>query len=125
MIKLQNNETSKTCRSSWNAGYVAVYDIYSKSTCQVNCFHLAQINACNCRHHLMPRNLKLNVPVCDMQGLLCLNTNFAKISEQRKLCEECMTPCEEYDYKVTLNSTEPAAGKENSDILIDILYEIK
>ena len=73
----------------------------------------------------MPRNAKLNIPVCDIKGLICLTNNYSKIYEQRKLCEECMTPCEEYDYKITSNSLKSQAGKENSDILIDILFEIK
>lgn len=125
MIKKQNNETSKPCRSSWNAGYIAVYDVYSKSTCQVNCYHIAQVNACNCTHHLMPQNIKLTVPVCDLKGLRCLNDNFVKISDQRKICKECQSPCEEYDYKITSNSLKTQDKKQNSDILLDILFEIE
>lgn len=125
MIKLQNNETSKNCRSSWDAKHVAVYDIYSKSTCHVNCYHIAQVNVCNCTHHLMPRSTKLAVPVCDMKGLKCLTDNFTKLSEQRKACDECLSPCEDYDYKITSNSLKSKAEKDNSEISIDILFEIK
>ncbi|CAO1431118.1 unnamed protein product [Diamesa hyperborea] len=123
--KLQSNETSKACRSSWNPGFIAVYDVYSNSTCQVNCYHIAQVNTCNCTHHLMPRNPKLSVPVCDLKGLRCLSDNFVKISDERKMCKECMSPCEEYDYKIISNSLKSEPEKQNSDIVIEILSDIE
>lgn len=69
----------------------------------------------------MPRNEKLGIPVCDFQGLICLTEYFMKISEVRKLCSNCISSCEEYEYKIIYNSNEEMGNEEGTDITISMI----
>lgn len=69
----------------------------------------------------MPRNDKLGIPVCDFQGLICLTEHFMKISEVRKLCSNCISSCEEYEYKIIYNSNEEMGNEEGTDITISMI----
>lgn len=77
------------------------------------------MNLCNCTHHLMPRNTKF--PECDFKGLICLTENFIKISEMRKACSDCISSCEEYEYRIIFNSNEEMGNEEGTDISITMI----
>lgn len=111
--------SQRRCRFSWENDLDAVYDLYSFSTCQTNCYNKAQVNFCNCTHHLMPRNPRF--PVCDFNGLICLTEHFMKISEIRKTCTDCISSCEEYEYRIIFNSNEEMGNEEGTDITISMM----
>lgn len=52
--------SQRSCRFPWENKEPTSYDLYSLSTCQTNFFNSVQRDICNCSHHLMPRNCKLN-----------------------------------------------------------------
>jgi len=111
----------RRCRFSQENDVDSVYDLYSFSTCQTNCYNQAQVNFCNCTHHLMPRSPRLNIPVCNFKGLICLTENFMKISEVRKTCSNCISSCEEYEYRIIYNSNEEMGNEEGTDITISMI----
>ncbi|XP_070504614.1 sodium channel protein Nach-like [Chironomus tepperi] len=114
--------SQRRCRFSWEwESLDSVFDLYSFSTCQTNCYNKAQINFCNCTHHLMPRNPRLGIPECDFKGLICLTENFMKISEIRKGCPDCISSCEEYEYRIIFNSNEEMGNEEGTDITISMI----
>lgn len=107
------------CRFSWETEDRAVYEIYSFSTCNINCYSIAQIDHCNCTHHLMPRSNIIETPICDFAGLICLTRNFVKIAEIRKNnCTYCLHSCEEYEYKIINFSNEDIENDEITEISI-------
>lgn len=113
--------SQRRCRFSWENDRDAVYDLYSFSTCQTNCYNKAQVKLCNCTHHLMPRNSRLDIPECDCKGLICLTEHFMKISEIRKTCTECISSCEEFEYRIIFNSNEEMGNEEGTDITISMM----
>lgn len=128
VTEIINDETVLTipvnqrrCRFSWENEPNSVYNLYSFSTCQTNCYNLAQISFCNCTHHLMPRDNKFNTPECNFKGLVCLTENFMKISEERKACTSCISSCEEYEYRIIFNSNEEMGNEEGTDISVSML----
>lgn len=127
VTEIVNDETvhlipisQRRCRFSWENDF-GIYDRYSFSTCQTNCYDNAQFELCNCTHHLMPRSPKLNRPECDFKGLICLTENFMKISEIRKTCPSCISSCEEYEYKIIFNSNEEMGNEEGTDISVSMI----
>jgi acid-sensing ion channel, other len=128
VTEIINDETVVTipiaqrhCRFSWEREESNIYDIYSFSTCQTSCYNEAQVKFCNCTHHLMPRNPRLNIPLCDFSGLVCLTENFGKITEIRKTCTNCLSSCEEYEYRIIYNSNEEMGNDEGTDITVSML----
>lgn len=69
----------------------------------------------------MPRNPRLNIKECDFKGLMCLTENFMKISELRKTCSDCISSCEEYEYRIIFNSNEEMGNEEGTDISIKMM----
>ncbi|KAG5670156.1 hypothetical protein PVAND_000437 [Polypedilum vanderplanki] len=113
--------SQRRCRFSHENEPNALYDLYSFSTCQTNCYNLAQVKLCNCTHHLMPRNPRLNIKECDFKGLICLTEHFMKISEIRKSCTDCISSCEEYEYRIIFNSNEEMGNEEGTDITVSLI----
>lgn len=113
--------SQRRCRFSWESEEENVYDLYSFSTCQTSCYNTAQVDLCNCTHHLMPRNPRLGIPVCNFKGLVCLTENFMKISEIRKSCPDCVSSCEEYEYRIIYNSNEEMGNEDGTDITISLI----
>lgn len=128
VTEIVNDDTVSTipvnlrrCRFSWENEPDSVYNLYSFSTCQTNCYNNAQMDFCNCTHHLMPRPAKYNIPECNFKGLVCLTENFMKISEVRKACTSCISSCEEYEYRIIYNSNEEMGNEEGTDISVSML----
>lgn len=128
VTEIVNDETVVTipisqrrCRFPWEWEPNHVYDLYSFSTCQTSCYNTAQVDFCNCTHHLMPRSERLNIPICDFKGLVCLTENFMKISEIRKTCTNCISSCEEYEYRIIYNSNEEMGNEEGTDITVSMI----
>ncbi|CRK86824.1 CLUMA_CG000653, isoform A [Clunio marinus] len=128
VTEITNDETvpivpikQRRCKFSWENEPSSVYDLYSFSTCQTSCYNKAQIDFCNCTHHLMPRNPRLDIPQCDFKGLLCLTENFMKISEIRKACSSCISSCEEHEYRIIYNSNEEMGNEEGTDITVSMI----
>lgn len=69
----------------------------------------------------MPRNQRLGIPECDFKGLICLTEHFMKISEIRKACSDCISSCEEYEYRIIFNSNEEMGNEEGTDITISMM----
>ena len=113
--------SQRRCRFSWENDHKSVYNLYSFSTCQTNCYNLAQVAICNCTHHLMPRVPKLNISQCDFKGLVCLTEHFVQLSEKRKTCKSCISSCEEYEYRIIYNSNEEMGNEEGTDITVSML----
>lgn len=110
-----------------NVGVEALYDVYSHSTCTVECSRRAQLRLCNCTHHLMPRHRRDGNATCDLGGLICLTVNFSEcvcrctgrmacfikghllvsdtLVEERRKCE-CLPSCEEPEYNSIFTSAE-------------------
>lgn len=128
VTEIVNDETvpkipisQRNCKFSWELDDNHVYDLYSFSTCQTSCYNQAQIDFCNCTHHLMPRSARINVPMCDFKGLVCLTENFIKISEIRKSCDHCISSCEEYEYRIIYNANEEMGNEEGTDITVSMI----
>ncbi|KPJ13203.1 Sodium channel protein Nach [Papilio machaon] len=68
---------------------------YSYSACVLYCRAMAQYELCNCTYHVMPKIG--DIPVCGIQGLICLNKN--KESLENPTCS-CPMGCEEILYKL-------------------------
>lgn len=112
----------RRCRFSWETEDSGVYESYSFSTCNINCYSKAQIEYCNCTHHLMPRNNNIKAPVCDFAGLICLTRNFVRITDVRKNnCTYCLHTCEEYEYKIINNSNDDMENEEITEISISMM----
>jgi len=62
----------------FNKKNVKLYNTYSYTACSVECHFKAQIELCNCTHHLMPRNLIKKYEICDIMGLKCISDNLGK-----------------------------------------------
>jgi hypothetical protein len=44
-----------------------------------------------------------------------------KISEIRKSCLDCISSCEEYEYRIIFNSNEEMGNEEGTDITISMM----
>jgi acid-sensing ion channel, other len=81
------------------------YNKYSYSVCITECRIKAQLDLCNCTHHLSPLNYKDKY--CDLEGLKCLTRNFKTLTELKVpetnrsgLDCNCVPSCTEPDYNV-------------------------
>lgn len=72
--------SNRNCRFPWEHDkdtYPMLYKQYSHSTCAIGCAMYIQVELCNCTHHLMPKYSKY-AKTCDVDGLICLTSNFGK-----------------------------------------------
>lgn len=112
--------SNKECRFAWETEQHTLFNRYSLSTCQTNCYNAAQIKFCNCTHHLMPRLLEHHTPACDFKGLTCLTENFMNISAARKNCTHCIPACDEFEYKIIYSSNEEMGNEDGTELTVAI-----
>lgn len=81
------------------------YSIYSYSGCIAQCHIDAQIEKCNCTHHLMPSYYKDSY--CDIKGLQCLTEYYTILASLKVpgtdalgLECQCLPTCTEPEYSV-------------------------
>ncbi|XP_063821170.1 sodium channel protein Nach-like [Ostrinia nubilalis] len=81
------------------------YNKYSYSVCITQCRIDAQLELCNCTHHLSPIQYKDRY--CDLEGLKCLTNNYDILSKlqvpdtnRTGLECDCLPSCTEPDYNV-------------------------
>ncbi|KAL0881872.1 hypothetical protein ABMA27_001644 [Loxostege sticticalis] len=67
---------------------------YSYSTCMLYCRAVVQADLCNCTHHLMPKIG--DVPLCNIQGLVCLSKSKESLGA---ISCNCPMSCDEVTYK--------------------------
>lgn len=63
---------------------------------------------------------KLNIPVCDINGLICLTENFMNITTARKNCS-CVPSCDAIDYEVIYNNDEEMGNDDRTEVTISIV----
>ncbi|KAM3962325.1 sodium channel protein Nach-like [Aphomia sociella] len=89
------------------------YKQYSYSVCIIQCRIDAQLELCNCTHHLTPKEYKNKY--CDLEGLKCLTKHYRTLrklkvpnSNETALECNCLPSCTEPDYNVVAKKlTEP------------------
>lgn len=81
------------------------YKKYSYSVCITQCRIDAQLELCNCTHHLSPAQYKKRY--CDLEGLKCLTNNYEILSKLKipgtnktGIECDCLPSCTEPDYNV-------------------------
>lgn len=81
------------------------YSYYSYSVCITQCRIDAQLELCNCTHHLSPVRYKNQY--CDLEGLQCLTEHYKTLrrlkvpdSNETGLDCDCLPSCIEPDYNV-------------------------
>lgn len=85
------------------------FKYYSYSVCISQCRIDAQLELCNCTHHLSPMYYKDQY--CDLDGLKCLTKHYKTLrklkvpgSEETGLDCDCLPSCTESDYNVVSKS---------------------
>ncbi|XP_026739981.1 sodium channel protein Nach-like [Trichoplusia ni] len=86
------------------ASYIA-FQQYSYSVCIIQCRIEAQLNLCNCTHHLSPVQYKDRY--CGLEGLKCLTKHYKILrklqvpgTNETGLDCDCLPSCTEPDYNV-------------------------
>ncbi|KAK4883497.1 hypothetical protein RN001_006816 [Aquatica leii] len=72
--------------------YLTTARVYSYPACIMECLQTLHIEACNCTHHLMPGVQEKHV--CNIDGLICLTSNFDSLLERSAQCD-CTSSCTE------------------------------
>ncbi|XP_037039516.1 sodium channel protein Nach isoform X2 [Bradysia coprophila] len=84
------------------------YKYYSYSTCVTECLKDAQLKVCNCTHHNMIYDKNDLTPVCDYNGLVCLDnadlifpqTTIMQPWRTNGLVCSCLPSCSEHEVKM-------------------------
>uniref|UniRef100_A0A1B0DLA2 Uncharacterized protein n=1 Tax=Phlebotomus papatasi TaxID=29031 RepID=A0A1B0DLA2_PHLPP len=111
----QQKISQRRCRFSSEfskSNKIKLFDVYSYSTCITTCVAEAQIELCNCTHHLMPEN-KLS------KYFINLIFYAEKLTKIRRDCK-CIASCEEPEYNIVYSSNDYFGEDMGSPITISM-----
>lgn len=63
---------------------------------------------------------KLHIPVCDINGLICLTEKFMNIATARKDCS-CVPSCDVNDYEVIYSNNDEMGNDDGTDLTISMV----